>query len=84
MVGPNIAATLLGAHLGYSAVFLMCTGAALVGLIGYGTMCLCLRRTIPALADASRGGGTRCGGVRTMELPPGGADVVESKRRASG
>jgi hypothetical protein len=78
IVGPNIAATLLGAHLGCSAVFLMCTGAALVGLIGCGTMYLCLRRTIPTLGDTSQGGGTRGGGARTMELPPGGADVVES------
>ena len=53
IVGPNIAAALLGAHLGYSAVFLMCTGAALAGLVIYGTMYLSLRRTIPRLADAS-------------------------------
>jgi hypothetical protein len=31
----------------------MCTGAALAGLVAYGTMYLCLRRTIPMLADAS-------------------------------
>ena len=52
IVGPNIAATLLGAHLGCGVVFLRCTGAALVGLIGYGTMCLRLRRTAPALGNA--------------------------------
>ena len=52
IVGPNIAATLLCARLGCSAVFLMCTGAALVGLTGYGAIYLCLRRTIPALASA--------------------------------
>jgi hypothetical protein len=31
----------------------MCTGAALAGLVVYGTMYPCLRRTIPMLADAS-------------------------------
>jgi hypothetical protein len=34
IVGANIGSTLLGAHLGHSAVFLMCTGAAPVSLIG--------------------------------------------------
>jgi len=53
IVGPNIAASLLGARLGYSAVFIMCAVAALAGLVVYGTMYLRLRRTIPALADAS-------------------------------
>jgi hypothetical protein len=53
IVGPNIAASLLGAQLGYRAVFIMCSAAALAGLVVYGTMYLRLRRTIPALADAS-------------------------------
>jgi hypothetical protein len=53
IVGPNIAATLLGAQLGYSAVFIMGSVAALAGLAVYGAMYLHLRRTIPALADAS-------------------------------
>jgi hypothetical protein len=51
IVGPNIAATQLGAGLGYSAVFVMC--AAAVGLPVYGAMYLRLRQTIPALAEAS-------------------------------
>jgi hypothetical protein len=53
IVGPNLAASLLGAGLGYSAVFIMGAGFALVGLAIYGAMYLWLRRTIPALADAS-------------------------------
>jgi predicted MFS family arabinose efflux permease len=53
IAGPNIAASLLAAQLGYSAVFLMCATAALTGLAIYAVMYLYLRRTIPALADAS-------------------------------
>ena len=53
IVGPNLAATQLGAGLGYSSVFLMCASAAAAGLLIYGGMYLWLRRTIPALAEAS-------------------------------
>ena len=53
IVGPNIAASILGAKLGYSAVFVMCAGAALCGLAVYALMYLKLRKTIPALANAS-------------------------------
>ena len=53
IVGPNIAASQLGAGLGYSSVFLMCASAAAAGLLIYGGMYLWLRRTIPALAEAS-------------------------------
>jgi predicted MFS family arabinose efflux permease len=53
IVGPNIAASQLGAGMGYSAVFAMCAAAALVGLVIYGAMYLWLRRAIPALAEAS-------------------------------
>lgn len=53
IVGPNLAATQLGAGLGYSSVFLMCASAAAAGLLIYGAMYLWLRRTIPALAEAS-------------------------------
>jgi MFS family permease len=53
IVGPNIAASLLGAGLGYSAVFKMCAAAAIVGMLIYGFMYLWLRRKIPALADAA-------------------------------
>ena len=54
IVGPNIAATLLDASLGYDAVFLMCAFTSLMGMAIYLTMYLCLRRIIPALADAAR------------------------------
>jgi predicted MFS family arabinose efflux permease len=53
IVGPNIAASILGANLGYSAVFLMCGTMALGGLFIYALMYVRLRKTLPALADAS-------------------------------
>lgn len=53
IVGPNIAASQLGAGMGYGAVFAMCAAAALAGLVIYGAMYLWLRRAIPALAEAS-------------------------------
>jgi predicted MFS family arabinose efflux permease len=52
IVGPNIAASMLGAGLGYNRVFVMCAAAAMVGLVVYGAMYLWLRKTIPALARA--------------------------------
>jgi predicted MFS family arabinose efflux permease len=53
IVGPNLAATQLGAGLGYGSVFLMCASAAATGLLIYGAMYLWLRRSMPALAEAS-------------------------------
>jgi len=53
IVGPNVAASQLGAGLGYPSVFVMCAAAAFAGMIIYGAMYLWLRRTIPALAEAS-------------------------------
>lgn len=53
IVGPNIAASMLNASLGYVGVFSMCALAALTGLIIYAAVYLRLRRIIPALADAS-------------------------------
>jgi predicted MFS family arabinose efflux permease len=53
IVGPNIAATLLEASLGYDAIFLMCALTSLTGMMIYLAMYLLLRRIIPALADAS-------------------------------
>jgi len=53
IVGPNIAATQLGLGLGYSSVFIMCSIAAATGLLIYGAMYLWLRRSIPALAEAT-------------------------------
>jgi predicted MFS family arabinose efflux permease len=53
IVGPNIAASLLAAGLGYGALFTMSAMAATVGLLIYGGMYIWLRKRIPALADAS-------------------------------
>jgi len=53
IVGPNIAASMLGAGMGYNNVFIMCATAAIMGLIIYGAMYLWLRKTIPSLAKAT-------------------------------
>ncbi len=53
IVGPNIAASILAAGLGYAGVFIMCAIASLLAMAIYGFMYLRLRREIPALADAS-------------------------------
>ena len=53
IVGPNVAASMLGAGLGYGKVFVMCSTAAIVGLLIYGAMYLWLRKTIPSLAKAT-------------------------------
>jgi len=53
IIGPNIAASLLGMGLGYSAIFIMCACASLTAMLIYGFMYIRLRQTIPALADAS-------------------------------
>jgi len=53
IVGPNVAASMLGAGLGYGRVFVMCSIAAIVGLLIYGAMYLWLRKTIPSLAKAT-------------------------------
>ena len=53
IIGPNIAASILAAGLGYAGVFIMCAVASLVAMGIYGFMYLKLRKEIPALADAS-------------------------------
>ncbi len=53
IIGPNLAASILAAGLGYDGVFLMCAGASLTGMAIYLYMYLRLRRSLPALADAS-------------------------------
>lgn len=53
IIGPNLAASILGAGLGYSKVFVMCASAALVGMLIYGAMYIWLRKTIPSLAKAT-------------------------------
>lgn len=53
IIGPNIAASILAAGLGYSGVFIMCAIASLTGMSIYFFMYVRLRKAIPALADAS-------------------------------
>lgn len=53
IIGPNLAASILAAGYGYSGVFIMCSLAALTGLLIYASMYIKLRQVIPALADAS-------------------------------
>ena len=49
ILGPNIAASMLGAGLGYGKVFLMCAGAASLALLSYLIMHVFLRQRIPEL-----------------------------------
>jgi MFS family permease len=51
IVGPNVAASMLGHSLGYGNVFLMCALFALSGALTYLAVSLKLRRIIPALGD---------------------------------
>jgi predicted MFS family arabinose efflux permease len=53
IVGPNVAASLLGAQLGYSAVFIMCASAAIGGLLIYALMHWRLRIASPMLAETA-------------------------------
>lgn len=53
IVGPNIAASILAVGLGYSGIFIMCAMASLSAMLIYLFMYLRLKKTIPALADAS-------------------------------
>lgn len=53
IVGPNLAASILAAGLGYRGVFIMCAIASLTAMGIYLAMYLRLRQEIPALADAS-------------------------------
>ena len=53
LIGPNLAASILAAGFGYSGVFILCTCAALTGMLIYASMYIRLKQTIPALADAS-------------------------------
>lgn len=53
IIGPNLAAGILAAGYGYSGVFIMCTCAALTGMLIYASMYIRLRQAIPALANAS-------------------------------
>jgi len=53
IVGPNIAASMLAAGLGYNMVFLMCASAAIVGMLIYLMMYVFMRRTVPELAGST-------------------------------
>jgi hypothetical protein len=53
IVGPNIAGSLLGAQLGYSAVFIMCASATIGGLLMYALMHWRLRIASPMLAETA-------------------------------
>ena len=53
IVGPNLAASILGAGMGYSSVFLMCATAALGGLVVYAAMYLLLNRVDPTLVHTA-------------------------------
>lgn len=53
IVGPNMAASILGAGMGYSTVFVMCAAAALIGLLIYAGMYIGLRRAVPSLVRAT-------------------------------
>ena len=52
-LGPNLAASVLGYGLGFDGVFIMCGIASIVAMLVYLYMYLNLKKTIPALADAS-------------------------------
>ena len=52
-LGPNIAASVLAYGFGYNGVFIMCAMASIAAMLVYLYMYLMLKKTIPALADAS-------------------------------
>ena len=53
IIGPNLAASILALGLGYGGVFVMCACASIIAFGIYLFMYLRLRKSIPALADAS-------------------------------
>ena len=52
-LGPNMAASVLAFGLGYNGVFILCGAASIIAMLVYLYMYLALKKTIPALADAS-------------------------------
>jgi predicted MFS family arabinose efflux permease len=52
-LGPGMAASVLAWGLGYNGIFIMCASASIMAMLVYLFMYLRLRKTIPALADAS-------------------------------
>jgi predicted MFS family arabinose efflux permease len=53
IIGPNLAASILALGLGYGSIFILCAAASLTAFAIYLFMYVRLRKTIPALADAS-------------------------------
>ena len=53
IIGPNLAASILGLQLGYSAVFLMCSVAALLAMLIYAFLFLRFKQRMPCLAYAT-------------------------------
>ncbi|MGB2040691.1 MAG: MFS transporter [Porticoccaceae bacterium] len=53
IIGPNLAASILGLQLGYSAVFLMCSMAALLAMLIYAFLFLRFKQRMPSLAYAT-------------------------------
>ena len=53
IIGPILSASLLDSALGYSSVFLMCSGAALIAMGIYFYMFMTFRKRLPELAYAS-------------------------------
>jgi predicted MFS family arabinose efflux permease len=52
-VGPNFAASVLAFGFGYNGVFVLCAASSIAAMLVYLYMYLMLKKTIPALADAS-------------------------------
>jgi predicted MFS family arabinose efflux permease len=53
IIGPNLAASILAMGMGYGSIFVLCALASLMAFAIYLFMYIRLRKTIPALADAS-------------------------------
>ena len=53
IVGPNLAASLLGLSIGYQGVFIMCWCAAMMAMLIYWLLYRYLRKQHPSIADAS-------------------------------
>lgn len=49
IAGPNVAATMLGAGMGYNKVFLMCSAVVIIGMLFYLALYLFKRRSVPEL-----------------------------------
>ena len=52
-LGPNMAATVLAYGFGFDGVFILCALASIAAMLVYLYMYMMLKKTIPALADAS-------------------------------